>query len=96
MQQPVVRRKAALELACDDATAFVEGAQNADDKFGALRIVQSETRGNEQVVLERIGCPAATPIVSPFGKQDQVRVRTQYGIERVLATQDKSCVVLFL
>ena len=96
MQQPVVRGKAALELACENATALVEGTQNADDKFGALRVVQPETRGNEQVVLECIGCPAATPIVSPFGKQDQIRVRTQYGIECVLATQDKSYVVLFL
>ena len=41
MQEPVVR-KAALELGCDGASAVVEGTQNADDKFGALRIVQSE------------------------------------------------------
>ena len=95
MQGPAVR-EASLDFSAQDATAVVDGVQSADGEFRALFIVQPEARGNKYVILEGIGCPLASFVVSPFGDQAQIGVRLPQGVDRVFTARDDSRVVFFL
>ena len=95
VQGPAVREPA-LELGAQDATVGVEGGKSADDELGALFVVQPEARGKEEVVLEYVGRPSASPVASPLGEQTHIGVRVPHGIEGVFAARDESRVVIFL